>query len=260
MGPTTPRARPVLSPRQVKKNKRAADHQASLAAVAALRSTSSKTNGAPPSVPSDGAPTTTPASGDPPAAETGGDTDAMSVGVSSPSVDPASQHEGVAATGAPRARKRTEAGLASPPPIARTRRGDPGLSPFRPCAAAHMSHPSFCTTHTIGGPLAVSYVVKEGCDMCAAAHSPNRPRPGSPRRVRAIGGGDASPASVRLRARGAPVAATPSCCGAGSTAGDDTSTLRHQCLLLFQRPAGHRGLASWLEHRPTERTAEHRSS
>ena len=28
MGPTTPRARPVLTPRQVKKNKRAADHQA----------------------------------------------------------------------------------------------------------------------------------------------------------------------------------------------------------------------------------------
>ena len=61
MGPTTPRARPALSPRQVKKNKRAADHQAALAAVAASRSTSSTTNGVPPSVPSDGAPTATPA-------------------------------------------------------------------------------------------------------------------------------------------------------------------------------------------------------
>ena len=58
MGPTTLRARPVLTPRQVKKNKRAADHQAALAAaVAASRSTSCNTNGAPPSVPSDGAPT-----------------------------------------------------------------------------------------------------------------------------------------------------------------------------------------------------------
>ena len=69
MGPTTPRARPVLSPRQVKKRKRAANHQAALAAVAASRSwsrsASSKTNGAPPpSVPSDGAPTTTPAGGE----------------------------------------------------------------------------------------------------------------------------------------------------------------------------------------------------
>ena len=44
MGPTTPRARPVLTPRQVKKNERAADHQAALAAVAASRSTSSNTN------------------------------------------------------------------------------------------------------------------------------------------------------------------------------------------------------------------------
>ena len=48
--------------------------------------------------------------------------------------------------------------------------------------------------------------------------------PGPPRRAWAIGGGDASPASVRLRERGAPVAATPSCCGEGSTAGDGTST------------------------------------
>ena len=49
--------------------------------------------------------------------------------------------------------------------------------------------------------------------------------PEPPRRAWAIGGGDASPASVRLRARGAPVAATPSFCGTGSTAGDGTSTL-----------------------------------
>ena len=142
MGPTTPRARPVLSPRQVKKNKRAADHQAALAAVAALRSTSSKTKGVPPSVPSDGASTATPAPGDPPAAETGGDTDAMCVDVSSPAVDPVPQHEGVAATGAPRARKRTEAGLASPPPIARARRGGPGPSPVKPCAVGTMGGPS----------------------------------------------------------------------------------------------------------------------
>ena len=113
MGPTTSRARPALSPRQVKKNKRAADHQAALAAVAASRSTSSTTNGVPPSVPSDGASTATPAPGDPPVAETGGDTDAMCVDVPSPAVDPVPQHEGVAATGAPRARKRTEAGLVS---------------------------------------------------------------------------------------------------------------------------------------------------
>ena len=142
MGPTTPRARPALSPRQVKKNKRAADHQAALAAVAASRSTSSKTNGVPPSVPSDGAPTTTPAPGDPPAAETGGDTDAMCVDVSSPAVDPVPQHEGAAATGAPRSRKRTEAGLASPPPIAQARRGGPGPSPIRPCASDTMGGPS----------------------------------------------------------------------------------------------------------------------
>ena len=70
MGPTTPRARPALSSRrQVKKNKRAADHQAALEAVAASRSTSSTTNGVPPSVPSDGASTATPAPGDPPGAE-----------------------------------------------------------------------------------------------------------------------------------------------------------------------------------------------
>ena len=38
--------------------------------------------------------------------------------------------------------------------------------------------------------------------------------PGPPRRgAWAIGGGDASPSSVRLRERGAPVAAAPSCCG-----------------------------------------------
>ena len=142
MGPTTPRARPALSSRQVKKNKRAADHQAALAAVAASRSTSSTTNGVPPSVPSDGASTATPAPGDPPAAETGGDTDAMCVDVSSPAVDPVPQHEGVAATGAPRSRKRTEAGLASPPPIAQARRGGPGPSPVQPCAVCTMGGPS----------------------------------------------------------------------------------------------------------------------
>ena len=59
----------------------------------------------------------------------------MSVDVSSPAVDPVPQHEGVAATGAPRARKRTEAGLASPPPIAQARRGGPGPSPVQPRAA-----------------------------------------------------------------------------------------------------------------------------
>ena len=142
MGPTTSRARPALSPRQVKKNKRAADHQAALAAVAASRSTSSTTNGVPPSVPSDGASTATPAPGDPPVAETGGDTDAMCVDVSSPAVDPVPQHEGVAATGAPRSRKRTEAELASPPPIAQARRGGLGPSPTRPCASDTMGGPS----------------------------------------------------------------------------------------------------------------------
>ena len=132
----------MLSPRQVKKNKRAAEHQAALAAVAASRSASSKADGAPPSVPSDGAPTTTPAPGDPLAAETGGDTDAMSVDVSSPAVDPAPQHKGAAATGAPRARKRTEAVLASPPPIAQARHGGPGPSPVQPCVVGTMGGPS----------------------------------------------------------------------------------------------------------------------
>ena len=115
--------------------------------MAASRSTSSTTNGVPPSVPSDGASTATPAPGDPPVAETGGDTDAMCVDVSSPAVDPVPQHEGVAATGASRARKRTEAGLASPPPIAQARRGGPGPSPIRPCASG-----------TMGGPFTAVFV------------------------------------------------------------------------------------------------------
>ena len=153
MGPTTPRARPALSPRQVKKNKRAAGHQAALAAVVASRSTSSTTNGVPPSVPSDGASTATPAPGDPPGAVTGGDTDAMIVDVSSPAVDPVPQHEGVAATGAPRSRKRTEAGLASPPPIAQARRGGPGPSPVQPCAVGTMGGPSTAVYVPLPPPL-----------------------------------------------------------------------------------------------------------
>ena len=60
--------------------------------------------------------------------------------------------------------------------------------------------------------------------IVSAAHGWVGLGPGPPRRAWAIGGGDASPASVRLRGRGAPVAATPSCCGTRSTAGDDTST------------------------------------
>ena len=66
----------------------------------------------------------------------------MCVDVSSPAVDPVPQHEGVAATGAPRSRKRTEAELASPPPIAQARRGGPGPSPIRPCASDTMGGPS----------------------------------------------------------------------------------------------------------------------
>ena len=60
------------------------------------------------------------------------------------------------------------------------------------------------------------------CFRTASALLPHCWRNGSPHPS-----GDASPASMRLRARGAPVvAATPSCFGtAGSTAGEDTSTL-----------------------------------
>ena len=64
----------------------------------------------------------------------------------------------------------------------------------------------------------------DGPPIVSDAHGWSGLGPGPPRRAWAIGGGDASPASVRLRERGAPVAATPSCCGTGSTAGDDTST------------------------------------
>ena len=75
--------------------------------------------------------------------------------------------------------------------------------------------------HASGPPIVR---VQKERDMCAAAHGWTGLGPGPPR-ARAIGGGDASPASVRLRARGAPVVAAPLCCGEGSTAGDDTSTL-----------------------------------
>ena len=63
--------------------------------------------------------------------------------------------------------------------------------------------------------------------MCAAAHGWIIGLGPGPPRARAIGGGGASPASVRLRARGEPVAAAPSCCGAGSTA-DDGISIVHQ--------------------------------
>ena len=63
------------------------------------------------------------------------------------------QHDGVAATGAPRARARTEAELASPPPIARAR-GGPGPSPAQSCAVSHMSH-----TRTMGGPFVACVIL-----------------------------------------------------------------------------------------------------
>ena len=57
------------------------------------------------------------------------------------------------ATGAPRARKRTEAGLASPPPIAQARRGGPGSSPIRPCIRVHQAqwvdHPLLFLCHPL---------------------------------------------------------------------------------------------------------------
>ena len=75
-----------------------------------------------------------------------------------------------------------------------------------------------------GGGGSGTKTAVDGPPIVPAAHGWTGLGPGPPRRAWAIGGGDASPASVRLRERGAPVAATPSCCGTGSTAGDGTST------------------------------------
>ena len=80
----------------------------------------------------------------------------MCFDVSSPAVDPVPQHEGVAATGAPRARKRTEAGLASPPQIAQARRGGPGPSPIQPCASDTMGGPSTAVFVPLPPPLPLS--------------------------------------------------------------------------------------------------------
>jgi hypothetical protein len=58
--------------------------------------------------------------------------------------------------------------------------------------------------------------------------------PGPPRRAWAIGGGDASPSSVRLRERGAPAAAAPSCF-AVIDAKQDSTRFHDSCCLQTQQ-------------------------
>ena len=98
----------------------------------------------------------------------------------------------------------------------------------------------------------------DGPPIVPAAHGWTGLGPGPPRRAWAIGGGDARTASVRLRERGAPVAATPSCCGTGSTAGDGTST--HMASSVSSCFSGRRVTGGWRRGWSTVRRDGRRST